>query len=100
MERQILWSPWTETGLEHLQLLQQQQVIIADGLILGVQEQKPFRIHYEIHCTLHWKLRAVHISAFSDEQQALSLLTDGEGTWTTEHGETIASLQGCLDVDI
>jgi uncharacterized protein len=100
MKRQILWSPWIGSGLEHLRLHQQQQAIFADGLILGVQEQKPFRIHYEIQCTTHWKLRAVHISAFSDEQQALSLLTDGEGTWTTEHGETIALLQGCLDVDI
>ena len=100
MERQILWSPWMDPGLEHLRLHQQQQTIIADGLILGVQEQRPFRIHYKIQCTMHWRLRAVHVSAFSDGSQSLSLLTDGEGTWTTESGERIPLLQGCLDVDI
>jgi len=100
MERQILWSPWTGPGLEHLRLFQQQQTIIADGLILGVQDHRPFRVHYEIHCTMHWRLRAVHVSALSDGSQSLSLLTDGEGTWTTESGETIPLLQGCLDVDI
>jgi len=89
-----------EPGLEHLRLFQQQQAIIADGLILGVQEQRPFRVHYEIHCTMHWRLRAVHVSAFGDGSQLLSLLTDGEGTWKTESGEAIPLLQGCLDVDI
>jgi uncharacterized protein len=99
-ERQILWSPWMRPGLEHLRLLQQPQAIIADGLILGVYEHRPFRVHYEIHCTIHWSLRSVHVSALSDRSQSLSLLTDGEGTWTTESGEAMPLLQGCLDVDI
>ncbi len=87
-------------GLEHLRLLQQQEGIVADGLILGVQEQEPFRVHYEIHCTVHWRLRAVHVNVLSDVTQSLHLLTDGEGTWTTEDGKTIPLLEGCLDIDL
>ena len=67
MERQVMWSPWTGPGLEHLHLLEQQEGIqegiLADGLILGVKEQVPFRIRYTIHCDLQWRLRAVHLSA-------------------------------------
>lgn len=100
MERQILWSPWTGPGLEHLRLQQQEQAIIADGLILGVHEQRPFRLHYKIHCTMDWRLRSVYVSAFGDESQSLTLLTDGEGNWTTGGGEALPALQGCLDVDI
>ncbi len=100
MERQILWSPWLGPGLEHLRLLQEQQEIIADGLILGVHEQRPFRVHYEIRCTIDWRLRAVHVSVLGDGSQSLVFLTDGEGTWRTEGGEVIPLLQGCLDVDI
>ena len=100
MQRHVMWSPWAGPGLEHLYLLQQQEGIVADGLILGVQEQAPFRVHYEIHCDLQWRLRAVHLSLLSGSSQSLHLLTDGEGVWTTESGETIPLPKGCLDVDI
>ena len=100
MERQVMWSPWTGPGLEHLSLVQQQADILADGLILGVEEQVPFRVHYVIHCDLQWRLRAVHLSIPGSTSPSLHLFTDGGGSWTTEDGEAILSLNGCLDVDI
>ena len=100
MERHIMWSAWTGPGLEHLRLLQQQAGIIADGVILGLRDQEPFRVHYEIHCTPHWRLRAVHVSVLSGPSRSLHFFTDGAGAWTSEGGEKIPSLQGCLDVDI
>jgi hypothetical protein len=100
MERHVMWSPWAGPGLEHLYLLQHQEGIVADGLILGVEEQAPFRARYEIHCDLHWRLRAVHLSVLSGSSQSLHLLTDGEGFWTTESGEAIPLLKGCVYVDI
>ena len=100
MERQIMWSPWMGPGLEHLHLRQQQDGIVADGLILGVEEQVPFRVHYEIHCDPQWRLRTVLLSVPGGSSQSLHLFTDGDGSWTKESGETIPSLKGCLDVDI
>jgi hypothetical protein len=100
MERQIMWSPWTGPGLEHLHLLQQQEGIVADGLILGVKEQTPFRVRYEIHCDLHWRLRAIQLSLLSGSSRSIHFITDGAGFWTTESGEAIPALKGCLDVDI
>ncbi|HZR40245.1 MAG TPA: putative glycolipid-binding domain-containing protein [Ktedonobacteraceae bacterium] len=100
MERHVMWSSWAGPGLEHLHLYQQQGNIVADSLILGVEQKIPFRVRYEIHCNQQWKLRSVHLSLLSSPPQSLHLLTDGDGTWTTENGETIPSLKGCLDVDI
>jgi uncharacterized protein len=100
MERQIMWSSQEEPGLEYLRLLQLPDGIIADSIILGVHEQKPFHINYEIQCNAQWRLQAVHVSLLSGSPQSLHLFIDNEGTWTTEGGEKISSLQGCLDVDI
>jgi hypothetical protein len=100
MERQVMWSPWTGPGLEHLHLRQEQEEMLADGLILGVEEQVPFRVHYEIHCDPQWRLRAIHLNVPDDSSPSLHLFTDGEGLWTTKAGEVMPSLNGCLDVDI
>jgi hypothetical protein len=100
MERQVMWSPWIGPGLEHLHLLQRQEDIVADGLILGVQEQMPFRVRYEIRCDLQWRVRAIQLSLLDGSSHSLVFFTDGVGNWTTESGEAIPSLKGCLDVDI
>jgi|SRR5947209_6171838 len=100
MERQVMWTPWTGPGLEHLRLLQQQEDIVADGLILGVKEQTLFRLRYEIRCDLQWRVRAIQLSPLDDATHLLHFLTDGAGNWTTESGKAIPLLKGCLDVDI
>ena len=100
MQRHVMWSPWAGPGLEHLYLLEHQEGLVADGLILGVQEQVPFRVRYEIHCDLQWRVRAVQLRLLSGSSQSLHLLTDGEGVWTTESGEMISLPKRCLDVDL
>src|SRR5215472_5913078 len=81
LPRHVMWSAWTGPGLEHLELSEVQQAIIADGLILGVHEHRPFRVHYQIHSTNDFQLRTVRVSVLSDEAQSLSLFADGRGTW-------------------
>lgn len=100
MERQVMWSPWTGAGLEHLRLLQRQEDIVADGLILGVSEQAPFRLRYEIRCDPQWRVRAIQLDLLDGSSRSLHFLTDGAGNWTTESGEALPLLKGCLDVDI
>lgn len=100
MERHMMWTPWIGPGLEHLHIKQTDKDIIADGLILGLNGQEPFRVRYEIRCDSQWRLRTVHLSLLSGSPQTLNLLTDGSGSWTNEAGSVIPSLSGCLDVDI
>ena len=100
MERHVIWSPWTGPGLEHLYVTQNTKQVVADGLILCVEDQEPFRVRYEIHCDQHWRVRSVLVSVLSRTSQTLSLSTDGKGNWMSETGDKLPSLRGCLDVDI
>ena len=100
MDRHVMWSPWTGPGLEHLYVTQNTEQVVADGSILGVEEQEPFRVRYEIHCDKHWRVRTVLVSVLGRTTQTLSLETDGKGNWTSEIGVELTSLRGCLDVDI
>jgi hypothetical protein len=100
MERQIMWSPHMGPGLECLRLLQLPDGIVADSIILGVQDQTPFRVHYEIRCDAQWRLQAVRVNLLDGSSQSLHLFIDTEGVWTTEGGKIISSLHGCVDVDI
>ena len=100
MEPHVMWVPWEEPGLEHLHLIQNNELIIADSVIIGVDGQDPFRAQYEISCGSDWRLRSVHLSLLSHSPQAVHLFTDGKEKWTSETGEVIPALSGCLDVDI
>ena len=100
MKRNVMWASWIGPGLEHLHVQQIDEDIFADGLILGLNGQEPFRVRYEIYCDNQWRLRTVNLSLLSGSFQTLNFATDGGGSWTDEAGNAIPSLSGCLDVDI
>ena len=100
MKRQIIWSNLTSTGLEHFQLSSRNNEIIADGIVIGVEQDVAFRIRYEIICDIHWQVRKVTVTSLAEKGQTICLVTDGSGNWTNETGEEIPAFLGCLDVDI
>lgn len=100
MKRQIIWSNLTSTGLEHLHLSSRNNVIVADGIVIGVEQDVAFRIRYEIICDIHWQVRKVTVASLGEAEQAICFVTDGSGNWINEKGEEIPAFQGCLDVDI
>ncbi len=61
MIREVMWSAWEEPGLGHLRLAVRDSGIVADGLVLGVEEGRPFRIAYEIRCDANWRVRAARV---------------------------------------
>jgi uncharacterized protein len=62
LERNIMWTPWSEPGLEHLPLLQQDRDILADSIIVGVSNHMPFRLHYEITCDSNWNVKELSLT--------------------------------------
>ena len=62
LERNIMWTPWSEPGLEHLPLLQQDRDILADSIIVGVSNRMPFRLHYEITCDSNWNVKELSLT--------------------------------------
>jgi hypothetical protein len=45
-----MWWAWDGPGLGHLRLTVRDSGVVADGVILGVAEGRPFRVAYEVRC--------------------------------------------------
>ncbi len=101
-EHTILWAPWAGLGLEHLRLVQGDDLILADGLIIGVAEADglPFRARYSIQCDAQWHVRELRIDMLDAANRRLDLMSDGAGHWADEAGAPLSGLVGCFDVDI
>ena len=74
--------------------------VVANGLVIGLEAGRPFRIGYEVRCDGRWRVREVRVAAPDSERPVIKLLTDGEGHWKRGGGEPVPELDGCIDVDI
>lgn len=98
-ERSVLWTPWTEPGMEHLHLVQYADGLLADGMIIGLTaDQQAFRLHYVIRCDQDYRTREVLVEVLGND--TLKLTADGAGHWRDAQGAALPGLDGCLDVDI
>lgn len=100
MERHIMWKPCNEPGLEHLHLIHTPNGLIADSMMIGVSDQGPFRVRYEIHCDAQYHVYCVELHLLSGTRQSLALRSNGEGQWSDACGTLLPDLHDCLDVDI
>ncbi|MBD2104704.1 putative glycolipid-binding domain-containing protein [Leptolyngbya sp. FACHB-261] len=96
----VIWTAWQQPGLEHLQLTEQEDQVLADSLLIGMHKQKPFRVRYTIVCDLQWQVRRLSLDLLSGGGQAIELWSDGNGQWTTQSGFAVSALDGCLDLDL
>jgi uncharacterized protein len=99
-EREVIWVAWEGPRLEHLRLVPHEEGVVANGLVIGLEGGRPFRISYEIRCDRRWRVREVRAVAPDSERPVLELLADGEGRWKRRGGESVPELNGCIDVDI
>jgi hypothetical protein len=100
VRRDVMWWAWDGPGLGHLRLEMHDDGIVADGLVLGVTEGRPFRIAYEVRCDVGWRVRAARVGVPGSELPEVDLLSDGEGNWTTPDGRDMPELEGCMYLDI
>jgi hypothetical protein len=100
MERNVMWAPWSAPGLEHLRLVQYAGGILADSVIVGVEEGRPFRTRYTIQCDASWRVRELRVDMLDESNRRLDLMSDGQGHWADGAGEPLPGLVGCFDVDI
>lgn len=100
MRREAMWSAWDAPGLEHLRLAMHNDGVVADGIVLGLTEGRPFRVAYEVRCDVGWRVRTVGVGVPGSEQPGVNVRSDGEGNWTTLDGRALPELRGCIDVDI
>ena len=100
MLHKIIWSNQADTGLEHFYLRSNDEGIIGDGIVIGIQENVAFRIRYQIQCDLTWQVRKVLVRSLEEAEQTIYFVSDGFGNWTNESGDLVSELKGCFDVDI
>ena len=99
MVREVMWSAWDGPGLGLLRLSVREGGVVADGLVLGVAEGRPFRLAYDIRCDARWRVRAARVGV-PGQPPEVGLLSDGEGNWTGPDGRALTYLDGCECVDI
>ena len=100
MERNIMWTPWSEPGLEHLHLQQKDEKFVTDSVIIGISNHTPFRLWYEMVCDTDWTIKELGLILLGGHGKSTKVQTDGQGHWSTISGDPLLSLEGCIDVDI
>lgn len=100
MDRNIMWTPWSEPGLEHLHLQQKDEKVVADSVIIGISNSTPFRLWYEMVCDTDWTIKELGLILLGGNGKSIKMQTDGQGHWSTISGDPLPSLEGCIDVDI
>jgi hypothetical protein len=94
-----MWSAWQEPGLGHLRLAVRDSGVVADGMVLGETEGRPFRLAYGVRCDAYWRVRAARVGV-PGEPPKVELLSNGEGNWTGPDGRDLPYLDGCEYVDV
>lgn len=97
--REVMWAPVEAPGIELLCLGCDGGGVEAEGLVVGVENGRAFRLSYEVRCDARWRVREVRATLL-DRGGGLHLRADGAGRWTTGDGRPLPELDGCLDVDL
>lgn len=98
MGRPYRWQSDLGVGLEHLSLEYRDDVIVAEGVVIGDGGDGPFGCSYRICCDAAWRVRSVDVHAAGGA--SLVLTSDGGGNWRDGDGAAQPQLSGCIDVDI
>lgn len=102
-QRHLIWSSVDEPGIEDVRITHVAPILTFTSTVIRLWEGLPLRTTYELRCdATQWRVRELHIVAESEAtgSHAVHMLADGVGGWRDEAGQTIAALQGCVDVDI
>ena len=98
MGRAYRWRSEDGIGLEHLSLQHRDDVIVADGVVIGDCGDGLYGCSYRICCDILWRVRSFEVHAAGGD--SLVLTSDGRGNWRDGDGADQPLLAGCIDVDI
>lgn len=97
---EIVWVPEMGPGMEHLRLHVDDGGVVAGGLVFGSTEGASYELHYEVYCDSSWASQRVPVQVLSPSASRGEITSDGHGRWRDQRGQTIAALDGCVDVDL
>jgi hypothetical protein len=101
LDRTVCWTPIGNPGFEHLQLRAEDGGYVAKSVVLGVDGETPFRLHYKIKTDHEWRTRKLWVRTVTPfNERELTLRSDGRGNWRNDDGLDLPALRDCVDVDI
>ena len=95
-----MWRAWTGVGLESCRLTVTATGVEAEGVALGLKEDRPWAVHYTVRCDAGWRARELAVQSLAGDGGTLVLTGDGIGGWADGRGQRLPALDGCLDVDL
>lgn len=100
MQIDSIWQALDTTTVEHQRFtIRPDGSKHANGHIIGVIEDIPFRIVYEVRIDAHWCVREVMISDLMLGTTLVDLHADGAGGWSDPNGMPMSQFDGCIDID-
>jgi hypothetical protein len=101
LSRSVFWQPVAGGGLEHLKLRAADGGYVAVGVVMGMDRDTPFRLHYKIKCDDSWRTRKLLLECYAPKADGIRILrSNGQGRWRDDTGSELPQFSGCLDVDI
>ncbi len=100
MKINLVWKAIDEPGLEFLRVSETKSEIEANGTIVKIENQKPFRANYRVRCDQEWRVREVTIDLLGENDKSVRLQSNGAGNWTDAKNNPLPALDGCLYIDI
>lgn len=94
--RTIRWRPFEGDGLEHLDLRETEDGILARSAVVGTFEGFAFGASYEVRLTADWRF----LSLTLERTDGLRLALATEGDLWTMNGHPAPQLDGCIDIDL
>ncbi|MBC7870975.1 MAG: putative glycolipid-binding domain-containing protein, partial [Chitinophagaceae bacterium] len=91
-------QPLGYDGLEHLTLREFDDHVEINSVVIGVEDQIPFRLDYHLKCDQSYRLRELLINV--TDVGKLKITSDGHGKWFDGEGQQLPELDTCLDIDI
>lgn len=94
-----MWQQLDAPGWEHLCLLIDDRGTLADGLVISVENQRVFRLRYQVRCDSHWRCLGAELELMDDSKKKIILAKKGGHDWL-RNGRAIAGSRDCIDIDI
>jgi uncharacterized protein len=100
MNTSLLWMRHDRVSLEYFELREAAEDARLSGTIVTADDGKPLRVAYTVYCDRAWATRSVRVVVdHGSASRDLVLTVDDQRRWWRE-GTALASVAGCIDVDI
>lgn len=99
-QRTVIWQAIDRTGLEYFTLTTLADGFLAEGRLIGVDEDVTYTFQYQIRTNSHWQVCEVIVQKDVTNQTFIHLTADGLGKWFDRSGATLPELAGCIDIDL